>query len=150
MLLLLFEIGDGRYAITVDQIVEIVPLVRLKKIPMAPPYVAGLMNYRGLPVPVVDLGELVVGEPCEPRFSTRIILVNYKPAPGKDKKILGIIASQVTETVKTNLSTIPSSGVLMDDSLYPDGLEADTEGMVQWFDMNRILPDKEISVLFQV
>ncbi len=150
MLLLLFKIGDGRYAITVDQIVEIAPLVKLKTIPMAPPYVAGLMNYRGLPVPVVDLGELVVREPCEPRFSTRIILVNYKPADGDKKRIIGMIASQVTETIKTKMSSIPSSGVLMDDSLYPDGIEADTEGMVQWFDINRILPDKEMSVLFQV
>lgn len=149
MLLLLFEIGEGRYAITVSQIVEIVPLVRLKKIPMAPPYVAGLMNYRGLPVPVVDLGVLVVGEPCEPKFSTRIILANYKSAEGQNERIIGMIASQVTETVKTKLTKVPSSGVLMDDSLYPNGIEADTEGMVQWFDMNRILPDKEISALFQ-
>jgi chemotaxis-related protein WspB len=47
MLLLLFEIGNGRYALETSQIIEIVPLVNLKKIPTTPAYVAGLMNYRG-------------------------------------------------------------------------------------------------------
>jgi len=48
MLLLLFEIANGRYALDASQILEIVPLVKLKSIPSTPDYVAGLMNYRGL------------------------------------------------------------------------------------------------------
>jgi chemotaxis-related protein WspB len=60
MLLLLFEIGNGRYALEVNQIIEIVPLVKFKKIPHSPDYVAGLMNYRGKGLPVIDLNLLLI------------------------------------------------------------------------------------------
>lgn len=149
MLLLLFEIGDGRYALNAEQIVSVVPLVKLKKIPLMPDYVAGLMNYRGEAIPVIDLGQLVTGTPSAARFSTRIILIKYETATGQKEKKLGLIASQVTETVKTKLLTPPSSGVLMDENLYPDGIESESEGMIQWFDLKRILPDRKIDVLFQ-
>ncbi|OGQ95047.1 MAG: hypothetical protein A2521_00430 [Deltaproteobacteria bacterium RIFOXYD12_FULL_57_12] len=148
MLLLLFEIGEGRYALTADQLVEVVPLVQVKKIPLAPPYVVGLLNYRGTPTPVLDLGELLIGTPCEPKFSTRTIIVNY-PFDGKNTKKLGLIATQVTETVKTALKEVPASGVLMDESLYRLGTDADNERMIQWFDLKRMLPEQDIIKLFQ-
>lgn len=149
MLLLLFEIGDGRYALTSDQIVEVVPLVKTKKIPMAPNYVAGLMNYRGQPVPVIDLGRFIADAPCEIRFSTRIILVNYQTRASETNQTLGLIAQQVTETVKTDLSQIPASGVLMDKKLYPEEFISDSEKMVQWFDLKKIMPADDIDILFQ-
>ena len=73
MLLLLFEIGDGRYALDVNQIIEIVPLVKFKKIPTTPDYVAGLMNYRGDGAPVIDLCQLIDHETFDDALSTRII-----------------------------------------------------------------------------
>jgi len=148
MLLLLFEIGEGRYAIGTNEIVEIIPLVKTKKIPMAPNYIVGLMNYRGTPVPVVDLSLLIESSPSEPRLSTRIILVRFS-TENNEKHLLGLIAQQITETIKTKLKSIPSSGVLMDEALYLDKFETDDKGMVQWFDIKKMLPSKEISKLFQ-
>jgi len=149
MLLLLFEIGEGRYAMGIDEIVEIVPFVKLKKIPMAQNYVAGLMNYRGNPIPVVDLNKLIEGTPSEPRLSTRIIIIRYFWNDEEGESLLGLIAHQITETIKTELKSIPTSGVLMDEALYRDRIESDDEGMVQWFDVKRMLPAGEISMLFQ-
>ncbi len=36
----------------------------IKQIPQAPPGVAGVFNYRGAPVPVIDLSELALGRPA--------------------------------------------------------------------------------------
>ena len=77
MLFLLFHLGKDRYALDASRVVEVVPLLTLRRIPQAPRGVAGIFNYRGQPVPAVDLGELMLGQPASPRLSTRIILVHY-------------------------------------------------------------------------
>jgi len=149
MLLLLFEIGSGRYVLDVNQIVEIVPLVNFKKLPHAPGYVAGLMNYRGKGIPVIDLNQLVESVPSEEALSTRIIIIKYSVA-GKDSKYLGLIANNATETVRTQLTKPPPSGVLMDKSLYDGEILPETNNMIQWFDVEKMLPEKEFSFLFRV
>ena len=52
MLLLLLRLGTDRYALDARQVVEVIPVIKLKRIPPAPAYVAGMFNYRGKPVPV--------------------------------------------------------------------------------------------------
>ena len=148
MLLLLFEIGNGRYALDVNQIIEIVPLVKLKKIPITPVYVSGLMNYRGEGIPVIDLCLLIDNIPFEDALSTRIIIINY-PIKGEGDKPLGLISNNVTETVRTQLSKPPPAGVFMDKSLYGGEVTPETTEMIQWFDIKKMLPEKEITVLFE-
>jgi chemotaxis-related protein WspB len=148
MLLLLFEIGNGRYALETSQIIEIVPLVNLKKIPTTPAYVAGLMNYRGKGIPVVDLCQLVDNASIEDAFSTRIIIVSY-PIKNLGDRPLGLIANNVTETVRTKLSKPPPTGVFMDSSLYNGEETQGTTNMIQWFDVKRMLPEEEITLLFE-
>ena len=148
MLLLLFEIDNGRYALDINQIIEIVPLVKLKKIPTTPEYVAGLMNYRGQGIPVIDLNQLIDSVPFEDALSTRIIIVNY-PVKGMDDKSLALIANNVTETVRTKLTKPPPAGVLMDKSLYDGEITPETSDMIQWFDIVKMLPEKEITLLFE-
>ena len=99
MLLLLFTLGQHRYALAARQVIEVVPLAELKEIPRAPDYVAGVLNYRGTPVPVLDLTRMNQNYPSRVCMSTRIILVNYN-ASGATPNILGLMAERVTETTK--------------------------------------------------
>jgi chemotaxis-related protein WspB len=56
MLMLIFQVGDERYAIETSQIVEIVPMVMLQKATSAlPDYVAGAFNYQGKVIPVISI-----------------------------------------------------------------------------------------------
>lgn len=148
MLLLMFEIAKGRYALDVRQVIEIVPLVNLKKITTAPAYVAGLMNYRGLGTPVIDLNQLVNGIPYENSLSTRIIIIKY-PVAGKGDMVLALIANNVTETVRTKLTEPPPAGVLLDRTLYDREIIPETSDMIQWFVIKKMLPEKEIALLFE-
>lgn len=148
MLLLLFEIDNGRYALNINQIIKIVPLVKLKKIPTTPDYVTGLMNYRGDGIPVIDLCQLIDNVPFEDALSTRIIVISY-PIKNEGDKPLGLIANNVTETVRTKLSKPPPTGVLMDKTLYDGEVTPETADMIQWFDIKKMLPEKEITLLFE-
>ena len=59
MLFVAFRIGCDRYVLATDVIVEVLPGLQLKPLPGTPRGVAGLCNYRGRPVPVIDPSPLV-------------------------------------------------------------------------------------------
>jgi chemotaxis-related protein WspB len=76
MLLLTFTAGPNRYGVDVARVVELVPHVKLHRIPYTAVPVVGLLAYRGKAIPVVDLCLLLESVPCQDRLSTRIIVVN--------------------------------------------------------------------------
>lgn len=140
MLLLLFEIGSDRYALNARQIIEVVPLVRLKQIPNTPDYVAGLMNFRGTVIPVIDLCRLLTPFSCENSFSTRYIIVKY-PVENKGEVLLALMANNVTETVQTDLTSIPSSGTILAEVLYGGQPGSDSSELIQWLDVKKTIPE---------
>jgi chemotaxis-related protein WspB len=103
MLYLLFELGGDRYALDVWHVVEVLPQVESKTLLGAPAGVAGLMNYRGKPVPLLDLTQLTLGRPCARRMSTRIIVTNSFETVG-EMHLVGLLAERVTETIRLKAS----------------------------------------------
>src|SRR5580704_372498 len=110
MLLLLFQLGQDRYALDTSRVAEVLPLVGITRIPQAPAGVAGVFNYRGEPVPVIDLSQLTIGRPAQSRLNTRIVLVHYPDGNG-GTHLLGLIAERVTETVRRDRADFVASGV---------------------------------------
>ncbi len=139
MLMLLFNVGDGQYAVPVSEVVEVTSRVNLEQVARAPNYVAGLFNYRGQHVPVIDLCQLLHQADCTDSFTTRIVLVNFPLASGKTR-MLGILAEQVTETVRIAEATFTATGISIDDSPYL-GLAANTDqGLLQRITISELLP----------
>lgn len=139
MLLLLFETGDGRYALDSQHIVEVIPLVRAKKIPAAPGYVAGMITYHGSPVPVFDLSVLEGGEPCRRFYSTRIILLRY-PLDNRQQTV-GLIAEGVTDVLKCNEEDVKATGILLESSGGEQDGGSGQEEIIQLFDVARMIPE---------
>ena len=50
-----FELAQGHYALPMDRVVELAPMVRSRDLPGAPATVRGLVNHRGTPVALVSL-----------------------------------------------------------------------------------------------
>ena len=129
MLMLLFHAGENLYALDTSQVVEVIPMVVLRKIHHVPDYVAGVFNYRGTIVPVIDLCHLIQGTACRPRFSTRIIMVNYTAKDGGHRR-LGLMAERVTETL--NRPDLDSKTALtVNDVPYLGEMFMDELGMIQ-------------------
>jgi len=129
MLFLLFRLGNDRYALDAGRVAEVLPLVAVTAIPQAPEGVAGLFNYRGAPVPAIDLSQLTIGRPARRRLNTRIVLVNVPDAHGSTR-LLGLIAEQVTETVRRDPSDFVTSGVTNDQAPYLGRVATDERGLV--------------------
>ncbi|HVY72098.1 MAG TPA: chemotaxis protein CheW [Verrucomicrobiae bacterium] len=148
MLFLLFQLGGDRYALEAAQVVEVLPLVSIKRIPRAPAGIAGALNYRGAPVPVIDLNELATGRPAAARLSTRIILVNYIDSGGS-RRVLGLIAEQATQMLRRDPGDFASTGIRPENAPYLGPVVADERGMIQWVEVNQLLPDPVQNLLFQ-
>jgi chemotaxis-related protein WspB len=146
MLFLLFQLGQDRYALDTSRVAEVLPLVDITPIPQAPPGVAGLFNYRGEPVPVIDLSQLTIGRPAQSRLNTRIVLVHYPDGGGT--RLLGLIAEKVTETVRRDKADFVATGVTSERVPYLGPVATDARGMMRWIDVENLLPASVRAVLF--
>jgi len=148
MLFLLFQLGKDTYALEASQIREVLPLVDLKAIPASPHGVAGVFNYHGTPVPVIDLCELMMDHPAQKRMSTRIILVDYATANGSTHP-LGLITEKATETMRREPADFVTSGLHNTKASYLGPVTTDARGFIQWIKINQLLPESMRDLLFQ-
>lgn len=148
MLFLLFQLGNDRYALDASQIAEVLPLTRIKQIPQAPTEVAGVFNYRGAPVPLIDLSQLTLNRPAQKCLSTRIILTHYPDDQG-EKRLLGLIAEKATETMRRETTDFAASGLDNEDAAYLGPVTNDSHGLVQWVTVDKLLPPSVRDLLFK-
>ncbi|MBK1883910.1 chemotaxis protein CheW [Luteolibacter pohnpeiensis] len=147
MLFVLFSAGHDRYAISSRQIEEVIPFARLKSMPHSHPAFAGLLNFRGKPVPVLDFNVLLDLSPVEPCFVSRIMLCKVTLESGVSR-LLGLLAEKVTET--RNLAEIRfiDPGSLPANADYIGRVyEAADGSYIQWIHPDRVLPDAVLQEL---
>ncbi|MDT8387489.1 MAG: chemotaxis protein CheW [Thiogranum sp.] len=149
MLMLLFNLGSSQYAIPARDVAEVVPLVRLEPIAMAPEYVAGLFNYRGDQVPVIDLCQLVVSRASEISITTRLILVQHLGISG-DQNLLGLLAERVTETADLDPDAFSGTGITIADAPFLGDVSHTDSGLIRKVHVNDLLPDFVQALLFSV
>ena len=122
-------------------------MLALNQLPQAPKGVAGIFNYRGRPVPAVDLCELATGSPARERLSTRIVIVKH--GSGNDPgRMLGLIAEKATEMLRTNPQDFVDPGVSFAAAPYLGPVLMDAEGAIQWINEQRLLPQAVCQSLF--
>ena len=149
MLLLVITIGKENFGIDISKVIEIVPIVKLEKIPKSPDYIAGYFNYRGEIIPVMDISYLVSNKPSKLLLSTRIIIMDYSDSLDKTYKI-GFLAESLTETVTINSSELSVPGInLLDNSMKSGMILNEEQGMVYHLDLLKLLPLELINYIGQ-
>lgn len=148
MLFLLFELNQDRYVLDIAQVVEVLPLVDLKEIPQSIPGVAGIFNYRGEAVPVVDVSEMLLARPSARILSTRLVLVR-QPDGDKEERLLGLIVEKAIRTVRRDPGDFTNSGVATDNAPCLGLVATDPQGVIQWVNPGKLLSDEVREVLFR-
>ena len=138
MLFVQFEIDGARYVLEASRIAEVLPLVQITRVPEAPRGVAGVFNYRGSPVPVVDLSVLLAGRAAIARFSTRLLLVQC-PGERDTTRVLAVIAEHATGTLQRGAADFVASRV-PSGAEYIGPVATDAHGLIHWIDPVRLLP----------
>jgi len=147
MLFLLFRLGSDRYAIAAKQVVEVLPLLAAKQIPHAPPEVRGVFDFRGQPVPLIDLTQLALGHPVRENLSTRIVLVRHPDGRGGER-LLGLLAEHVTETLRRDPAEFRDSGVDLPQARWLGPVASYEGSLVQWLQVGQLLTPELLELLF--
>lgn len=143
MLFLIFQLGQDRYALDARQLVEILPLAQVKSLPHAPDGVAGLLDYGGIALPLIDLSAMILGRPAEERIGTRILIVEL--ANGRR---LGLVAERANQLLQREIADFSETGVAVPAAPFLGPITHDEHGIVQWVHPEQLLSPAIRDALF--
>ncbi|MFM7519060.1 MAG: chemotaxis protein CheW [Planctomycetota bacterium] len=152
MQLITFTIDGQSFAIESRYVIEVLPLVPHRQVPLLPDYVAGMFTYRGHLIPVVDLGVRLRGRPATRRLSTRIIVVHFTAiagdhAPGRAVRV-GLVAENVIATCHAEEADASYPALRLDNAPFLGGILRLGQATVHLLDVERLLPPEIVSGLF--
>lgn len=90
---LLFQIAEEIYAIEIVYILEIVGIQKITPVPNIKNFVKGIINLRGIIVPVVDIRKRFGLDAIEYNEKTCIVVVNF------NEVLVGLIVDEVAEVI---------------------------------------------------
>ncbi|MCJ1887653.1 chemotaxis protein CheW [Pseudomonas sp. LA21] len=138
-LYLQFRLGADRYALDVHDVIEVLPLPVLKRVPEAPAWVAGLYVNRGEPLPVIDLSQLAFGHSAPRRTSTRLVLVRYRADEQAGEQHLGLILEQATHTLRRDPAAFHDYELDNGSARYLGPVLEDEQGLLQRVRVDQLL-----------
>ncbi|WP_058303951.1 chemotaxis protein CheW [Gorillibacterium timonense] len=97
---IVFKLGAEEYGIEVEKVETIERIQHLTRVPKTPPFIKGVMNLRGVVVPVLDLRGRFGLEETAYTDSSRIIIISIK-----DLKV-GMIVDSADDVIDVDSETI--------------------------------------------
>ena len=101
---LTFVCGGEEYGVEILRVQEIKGWEKVTRVPYAPPYVLGVMNLRGMIVPVIDLRTRLALERRSFDASTVVIVVRVQSSRGE--KTVGIVVDAVSDVYSVQADAI--------------------------------------------
>ncbi len=95
----IFNVGDEYFGIDILNIQEIIRYTQPTKVPKAPVFVEGVINFRGEIIPVINL-DRVFGLDCDDKEYTVIVVVETS------QKMYGLLVENVLDIVSFGTSEI--------------------------------------------
>ncbi len=87
-----FTLAGQSYAIDIMKIRQIIRPTKIRPLPEAPPFVEGVINLRGVVIPVMDLRKRFALE-IKPDLEPRVIIVSV------ERQVVGITVDEVSEVI---------------------------------------------------
>jgi chemotaxis-related protein WspB len=139
MLLLRCLVNGDAYALDCRRVVEVVPWVPLRSVPRAPAHHRGLLHFRGEVISVFDLAVLCGAPPCQPRLSTRIVVVQV------GAETVGLLAESVLDLELVRDADL-SAGLSWPGIEFLGPVIETPRGLVQLIDVERLPIERAIPV----
>ena len=154
MQVLVLKLGELYYALATRQVLRVLPSMELTRLPRAPGFIAGIMNYHGKPVPVIALARLSAEKNADlppaggtAAFDTRILLVDYV-SPAGVTRLLGLRAEHVIGIRHIDPADIAETGVCDANSPFLGRVVTNHQPMLQLIDLAHLLPEHVCEWLF--
>lgn len=143
---LTFTLGNEEYGIDILKVQEIRGYDAVTHIANAPEFIKGVINLRGVIVPIVDMRiKFKVGEPTYNEF-TVVIIMNVLG------RVIGMVVDGVSDVVALSPEQIkptPQMGAAMDTD-YITGLGTVNDQMLILVDIEKLMSSEEMQVMDQV
>src|SRR5262245_56110976 len=117
-----FRSGRDRYCLSVLEVEEVVSRFVLTRVPLAPPFLMGIFNLRGVIVPVLDIAHDEARH--SDTFPTRLVVASWNGDAGRGAIRVGIAVDEMLGTFVTSdpllvdeapRKTLPCRGLLRYD-----------------------------------
>ncbi len=137
--LVVFEVEGRKYALPVEQVVEVVRMVALTPVPEAPPWVAGLADLRGQLIPVIDLRPRL-GLPPAAADPDLVFLV----ASGAERTV-GLLADRVLDVADAAGAVVEPSDAGTSGQGFVQAVVRSSRGVVLTLDLDQLAGGAEAS-----
>lgn len=143
---LAFTLGKEEYGIDILKVQEIRGYEAVTRIANAPEFVKGVINLRGIIVPIVDMRiKFKLGEPTYDQF-TVVIILNISG------RIVGIVVDSVSDVITLNAGQIrpaPEMGTAFNTD-YLVGLGTLDERMLILIDIDKLMSSAEMGLIEKI
>jgi purine-binding chemotaxis protein CheW len=106
---LLFLLCDEHFGIDVENVLRVINLERLMKVPKAPDFIMGAISLEGNVIPVVDLAKKIALGVTTITPKTKVIILQV--LNGEDHVDVGVMIDDVLDVVTINESKVVSSSM---------------------------------------
>lgn len=145
-----FVLGDETYGIDILAVKEIRGWEKVRELPNLPAYIKGVLDLRGVIVPVVDLR--VRFNTSEPEYlvTTVIIVVLAKTTNGD--QMFGAVVDSVSDVLDVNMDDIRDTPVMGKNigTQYISGMLSIDNNMVVLLDVDRLFDTNEFEVFSEI
>lgn len=142
---LTFTLGDEEYGIDILKVQEIRGYDAVTKIANAPSYIKGVINMRGVIVPIIDMRlKFNLGQVEYNQF-TVVIILNIAG------RVVGMVVDGVSDVIalaNDKIRPAPEFGAILDTD-YIDGLATLDERMVIMVDIEKLMTSAEMGLVDQ-
>jgi purine-binding chemotaxis protein CheW len=143
---LAFTLGSEEYGINILKVQEIRGYDAVTKIANAPDFIKGVINLRGIIVPIVDMRiKFNLGTPTYDQF-TVVIILNIAD------RVVGMVVDSVSDVITLNPGQIkpaPDMGTALNTD-YLIGLGTIDERMVILIDIDKLMSSSEMGLLEKI
>lgn len=136
-----FRIADEDFGIGIESVVEILKAQKVFSVPNLPDFLLGVINVRGVVIPILDLRRRFGTQPAPQK--ERIIIVRY------DGKKIGLLVDEVREIISLTPEEVLSPPAIFKSfrTEYLTGLGKKKERIIILLNIDRLLTSNEKIIL---
>ena len=137
---IVFRLNETRFAVEINQALRIIRLTPITRVPHAPNFLEGVINYKGQAIPIIDLHKRMTLPAGEYGDNARIIII------GLGEQIIGMMVDVVQKIIHLHLDQIqpPPEMVAQVNGVYLTGVAHYNDELIVILDLSRVLSVEEI------
>ena len=140
---LAFTLGQEEYGVDIQKVQELRGYDTVTRIANAPAHIKGVVNLRGIIVPIVDMRiKFNLGTPSYDQF-TVVIILNIA------SRVMGMVVDSVSDVITLNPEQVrpaPEMGALLDTE-YLIGLGTLDERMLILVDIDKLMSSADMALI---